>query len=424
MVGELRVAVGYLPEVLSDRSTTLRWLAGARRAQIALGVVLIAGVFLVPPVFDAVADGIFEPKKVRRFLRTRVRRNPSAATLDATLTFLYWLGSSAVVVSLLALELPGVLRAGGEEEEGDVPSDQLASAPTMLHLPQTVAVEDAASAATMAVEAVPSPAKDPEGAPAERYSIVGEIGRGGMGVVHRAVDEVLGREVALKALPEGAGHNEALVSRFRQEARALAQLNHDNIVRVYDLVERGSERFIAMELVDGQDLSEVIGAGGGLPVDRVLSLALSMAEALAYAHERGVVHRDFKPGNVLVDSAGRPKITDFGLAKIAEGPQLTSHGAILGSPHYMSPEQASGKAVDAAVDTYSLGATIYELRAGRPPFTGETLDVLESHLHAEPPRLEDAPEELAALVAEMLSKSPTDRPAMAEVVERLAGIRL
>jgi serine/threonine-protein kinase len=261
-----------------------------------------------------------------------------------------------------------------------------------------------------------------------RYEIESELGRGGMGVVYLARDKVLGRAIALKALPPNFIRDDNLTTRFRQEARALAQMTHANIVQVYDLVEEGDDLLIAMELVAGRNLAEHIQEQDRMSVDQALATGISMAEAMAYAHERGVVHRDFKPQNVLMNEQGQPKITDFGLAKISQSPKLTGSGAVIGSPAYMSPEQASGKPVDARSDIYSLGITLYEMLAGKPPFEGGTAEILIKHLLEPPPPIsefvENIPQDLEKLISDLLVKNPEERVAdMDTVATRMKQIK-
>ncbi|MDQ3038137.1 MAG: serine/threonine protein kinase, partial [Myxococcota bacterium] len=265
-------------------------------------------------------------------------------------------------------------------------------------------------------------ASDRTSPPGGRYRIEGELGRGGMGVVHRARDVVLDRVVALKELPPALRSTAGLAERFRTEARVLARLTHPGIVQIFDLVEDDAGMWMAMELVPGGSLDERI-AGRPLPVADVLALGRRMAEAMAYAHAQGVVHRDFKPHNVLLTPDGDPKVTDFGLAKLAQGPALTQQGMVLGSPAYMSPEQASGREADARSDVYALGATFFEMVTGRPPFSGDTTSVLMQHITQPPPvpsatGAEDIPEPLERLILRMLAKGPGDRPADMHAVAR------
>ncbi len=210
-----------------------------------------------------------------------------------------------------------------------------------------------------------------------RYRILAELGRGAMAVVHRAVDEKLGREVALKVLPLHAGARDAksaeIYRRFMQEARAAARLRHPNIVTVYDVGEDGKRAWIAMDLVEGEDLGRYCEPDRLLPLGTLLPLMAQVAEALAYAHDKGVVHRDIKPANMLYEPAsGQIVVTDFGVASLQDASQ-TRTGTVLGSPSYMAPEQVNGKAVDGRADLYALGVSLYQLTTGQLPFQGDTL---------------------------------------------------
>jgi predicted Ser/Thr protein kinase len=212
------------------------------------------------------------------------------------------------------------------------------------------------------------------------YRIHRRLGAGGMGEVYLAEDLKLNRLVALKVLSYRSGDDRDRRERFKREAKALAALNHPNIVTIYAVEQLDDVTFIVMELVDGRTLSDII-PDGGLPLDRLLEIAISLADALAAAHERGVIHRDLKPANVMVSGDGRVKVLDFGLAKFREAVEsddstttalnaepLTSEGRILGTPCYMSPEQARGQALDHRTDIFSLGVVLYELATGQRPF--------------------------------------------------------
>ena len=210
-----------------------------------------------------------------------------------------------------------------------------------------------------------------------QYRITASIGAGGMGEVYRATDGRLGRDVAIKVLPAAmAGHPERR-QRFEQEARAASALNHPNILTVYDVGEADGTTYIAMELVEGRTLRELLASGEPLPTKRLLDVAVQTADGLAKAHSAGIVHRDLKPENVMVSKDGYVKILDFGLAKLTEtvsqdGSALptaigaTAPGTVMGTAGYMSPEQASGRAVDSRSDQFSLGVVLYEMLTGRP----------------------------------------------------------
>lgn len=189
-----------------------------------------------------------------------------------------------------------------------------------------------------------------------------------MGIVYKAVHKSLNRTVALKVLHAQYTGDTSFVKRFQREARAMARLDHENVIRVYDVSEDQNAQYIVMEFFPGKDLKQVILEKGPLSLEQALSVALQMAEALAYAHAQGIVHRDIKPSNVMVDSRGKVKLADFGIAAATDEISVTATGQIIGTPEYMSPEQARGEAMDGRSDLYSLGIVLYEMLTGTTPF--------------------------------------------------------
>src|SRR4051794_28369684 len=206
---------------------------------------------------------------------------------------------------------------------------------------------------------------------AGRYELEELVGSGGMSSVYRAHDRLLERTVALKILHEQFTRDEGYVERFRREARSVAQLTHPNIVTVIDRGEQDGRQFIVFEYVDGMNLKELVAQEGPLAPGEAIELALQIARGLAFAHEQGLVHRDVKPQNVLLDADGRAKVTDFGIAHAVDVDGMTITGTIMGTSNYIAPEQARGQPVDEQTDVYSLGCVVYELLAGEVPFDGD-----------------------------------------------------
>ena len=274
----------------------------------------------------------------------------------------------------------------------------------------------------------------------ERYEIGGVLGRGGMAEVHRGRDLRLGREVAVKVLRSDLARDPSFQVRFRREAQAAASLNHPAIVAVYDTGEdrttTGATPYIVMEYVEGETLRDLLRREGVLPPDRAMSLSADICAALDFSHRNGIVHRDVKPGNVMLTPDGSVKVMDFGIARAVSdsAATMTSTAAVIGTAQYLSPEQARGEAVDARSDVYSVGCLLYELVTGAPPFTGDSpVSVAYQHVR-EDPKLPSSvnpavPPELDAIVLKSLSKNPANRYQSAaemrnDLLRALAGQRV
>lgn len=253
-----------------------------------------------------------------------------------------------------------------------------------------------------------------------KYVVDGLLGQGGNGAVYRARDSVLGRAVALKLLKPELVHDATMLGRFRDEAEAMAQLNHPNVLTVFDFVGAGNDWAIVMELVeDGEDLEALLARDEPVDVVRALRIVGDAARGLGHAHRRGIVHRDVKPGNILLVRDGdteRAKVSDFGIARLTGRARRTRDSVTLGTVYYMAPEQAQDSGVDARADVYALGATLYRLVTGRAPFVYDSPGaVLTAHVYEAPmsPRVfaPALPREVEDLVMDCLAKRPDERPA-------------
>ena len=250
-----------------------------------------------------------------------------------------------------------------------------------------------------------------------RYAVIERVGTGGMAEVYRARDDLLGREVAIKVLHDRYSRDRSFVERFRREAQAAANLSHPNIVALYDYGADDDTYFIVMEFIEGRSLAEIISAEGALLPERAADIASDVAKALERAHSNGLVHRDVKPGNIMITTSGQTKVTDFGIARALSGDgeqTMTQTGMVIGTAAYLSPEQAQGNTIDGRSDVYSLGVVLYEMLTGEPPFSGDTpLSIAYKHVreNPEPPSRvnPDVPDGLDAITMKALAKNPDNR---------------
>jgi serine/threonine-protein kinase len=309
----------------------------------------------------------------------------------------------------------GVASSPPERPQGASPAAAQSPAPPVAAFDRTATSHTAGRA--------PSPVTtslEPGQVLAQRYRIQRLLGKGGMGAVYLADDEVLGELVALKVISSAFAADEvAMIARFRREAAAARKVSSPQVIRIHDLGEaRPGLLYLSMEYFAGRTLTEVIAQRGSVPLKDVQDMLQQIGAGLEAAHQAGVIHRDLKPSNVLIGERGMIKIIDFGLATTAVGDGLTATGALLGTPHYMAPEQIRGKPVDARTDVYALGALAYHLVCGRPPFTGDNPIAIGFAHVSEPvmsPRQlrKDVSPALDAAIVAALAKAPEDRPSSA-----------
>jgi serine/threonine-protein kinase len=246
------------------------------------------------------------------------------------------------------------------------------------------------------------------------YKIISKLGSGGMAVVYKAHELSLNRIVALKVLSSHLSENNEFIKRFEREARAAAKLNHPNIIQIYAIGEEEGIHFFSMEYVKGKTLAEIIEEEKKLTYDKAIPIIIQTAEALSEAHKHGIVHRDMKPSNIMVNNNGTVKVTDFGIAYVSQETKLTKSGSIIGTPEYLSPEQCEAKTIDNRSDIYSLGVTFYELLSGKTPYKADTpvsmlLEIVKGNF---PPLNEvnpDIPEFIQKIVEKMMQTKPEDR---------------
>jgi eukaryotic-like serine/threonine-protein kinase len=260
------------------------------------------------------------------------------------------------------------------------------------------------------------------------YKILGRLGKGGMGDIYKAVQDPLNRIVALKVLSPQFGRDDEFAKRFEIEAKAISLLQHQNIVSIYEYGEEDGYRYFAMQFVDGMDLSKYIAEKKEVSVPEIIDFSKQICRGLRYAHANNVVHRDIKPQNILIDKCGIAKLSDFGIAKIFSGTDITMTGFTLGTPEYMSPEQALGKNIDHQTDIYSLGIVMYEMLTKRPPFmAGDPMAVAYKQVHEQAPlpskKRKDTPKRLELIVLKALKKEKEERyQSVEEMLDHLDSV--
>jgi hypothetical protein len=455
LVGRIREGARLAPALLKKPAVALHWLLSARMAQVTIIVLALT----VPTVITGAVDILLEkihPPRIHEELLGLMKKtytNPRLEDSKELARNILWAGSGSLVFLLLVMHIPAAVKSADErarkrERQADTHLDAEPLRSLLLYRSALKLATDTGHIASLRNkigsidEKILGEAPGPPGVQdgsvkqsdrertvvlsppssdslhhigaKDRYRITAMLGQGGMGITYRASDSVLERDVALKKLLPDMADEPEFASRFRQEAKVLARLTHPGIVQVYDFIEEGGQFWIVMELIRGGELADLLKERGYLTVPEAARLGVQMAEAMGYAHARGIVHRDFKPSNVMLTAGGSPKITDFGLATFARSSLKTGAGEVAGSPHYMSPEQTEGRTADSRSDVYSMGAVLYQMLTGKVPFDGNDVEsVLDQHRLSDPlpPRriLTDIPDELNSLVLTMLAKNPEER---------------
>ncbi len=279
---------------------------------------------------------------------------------------------------------------------------------------------------TIAVGVIPAQQAEERLVIGKNYEVEKKLGEGGMGIVYKAVHNLSGQEVAIKMLPPELSQDEGIRTRFINEARLLAKLDHPNIVTLYNFLEEDQRFYLIMQFVKGKTLEEYIKEKGKLSVDEAVEIFSQVCDALGYAHNLGVIHRDIKPANIMITPDMRVKVMDFGIAKLTGGTKLTATGIAVGTVWYMSPEQIRGAELDARSDLYALGITLYEALTGRVPFNSESdYEVRKSHVELNPPSplsLDSSlPQAVDTVLMKVLAKNPADRYQNAEEFKKALG---
>lgn len=399
MLTLFRQGLLLLPNLRKDPTLARGWLQVFHWIHLALPTLLLLLIFAVPPVSRSLVNQFYPretfSKRLFSALSDGGRKENVRATRYQQFIALFWISGMGLFCFLLIADLPRVAALSPStdtdtQDKNKVDNNEKTQARLSPLAEQTRFV----------------------GAN-RRYRIDKTIASGGAGTVYSAFDSVLERQVALKELYDTNDEMLDPVARFQMEAKALASLNHPNIIPIYDMFNESGHFWLVMELLSGGDLSDKIKNGAPLALADSLKITRDIASGLAYAHQQGLVHRDIKPGNVLFAKDGSLRITDFGIAKASTSNVKTQLGLILGSPGYMSPEQAAGEQVDGRSDIYSLGVTLYQMLTGQVPFEGDTTAVLLKHITQVPEKPStinaNIPAVIDALVMKMLAKKAHDR---------------
>lgn len=450
---ELKQSIPLVPAVWQKPTVIRHWLLSARKAQIALIALIIIVPFILNPLLDMLLTTLFGTVTEEHLfgLFINEKTHPNLEVAKSIAHGILWILSFLIFIYLFLSHLPDVVTHAREvvqdktkladqllknnpsesillynfATQWNVDKDYEITLSTKLNNISDTVFDDLDKTISISTQ-IDSPSESQNFSHsfiADRYPVKKQLGSGAMGNVYLAEDIRLKREVALKQLAPGLSSNKQLIARFRQEAVALARLSHPHIVQIYDFFEAEGFLWIVMEFVNGGELEDKLKAEP-LELEHTLRLVKQLAEALSYAHAKGVIHRDFKPANVLLTESGDVKISDFGIAKLAQSSIHTQLNTVMGTPSYMSPEQANGDSVDLRTDIYSLGIVFYQMLSGELPFKDDTKSIVAQHLTKQAPLLNDnhsaVPVKIDQIVQTMLKKKAADRyQSMAEVSEKI-----
>lgn len=453
---QLRSSALLLPQLMHKPKLLEIWMRQSHKAQITLGIILFLLLVAAGPVSQGLADYWYPLERETLGERISILFNSSAYRQAEQLhdsryqqiNIGLWCIGLGTVLLVLLLELPRALTIGNRqaqqllEQASNIKHSNPELAQTLRSTAQNFLLsEDSPDESSNCdntqgdgllekTQVIQQPFTTQRFiGENQRYRIEKPLASGGAGIVYQAFDTVLQRKVALKELYSELAGDEEHTERFKVEARALAALTHPHVVPVYDLLEEKGHFWLVMELLTGGDLSNKIERTGTIPVNESIKVIIGLAQGLAYAHQQNFVHRDIKPANILFAADGSFRITDFGIAKHASSNVKTQQGLILGSPGYMSPEQAAGENIDYRSDIYSLGITLYHMVTGSVPFQGDTSSVLAQHITQAPPTPSDInpaiSQAVEAVILKMLEKIPQNRyQSMDELVEALDALNL
>jgi len=440
----LVTAATPLPLVIRKTGILKLWLLSVTRKRVYLLAGILLLFFAVSPVSQSLVN-IGYPKEEKTLKNTlsgmfNPKARKAAQALRDTryqqLVFIFWSLGLSVATIVLLLDLPAAVKKGEQKARKLLQQSQSIQS-TNPELANTLAN----TAYRLMLKPVPPDDITKTVAIAQtkkiiryigennRYRIEKPLGSGGAGIVYLAFDTLLERQVALKELFEELARDKEHSDRFRVEAKALAALNHPHILPIYDFLQENGHFWLVMELLSGGSLTDKINQSSALSITEIIKITIGVASGLGYAHQKGFIHRDIKPENILFADDETYRITDFGIAKHSASSVKTQHGIIMGSPGYMSPEQAAGGEIDYRSDIYSLGITLYQLLTGSLPFEGDTASVMAQHITqtpASPSELNpDISDELEAILLKMLQKKPQHRfQSTDDLIKSLEGLKL